>query len=129
MIPCTFASALIALLLFGLATDRHHERRFARRCPARVAGRMRVAAWAMLLLTLAAAIAGWGPVYGPIAAVGAVMLAAGAVWLALNLIPDIRRPVAASGRNRQFANPIVRAHVVQPRDDQYVVADPQRAHG
>lgn len=129
MMLCTFVSALIALLLFGLATDRHHERRFARRCPARVARRMRGAGWAMLALTMTAAIAGWGPVYGPIAATGTLMLAAGAVCLGLNLIPEVRRPAAASGRDRQFANPIVRAHVVQPGDDQHIVAGPQRAHG
>lgn len=91
MIVCTFLAALVAFGLFGLATDRHHEQRFARRCPSRTARVMRCAGWAMILVTLACAIAGWGPVYGPIAAIGAAMLAAGATCLALNLLPVRRR--------------------------------------
>ncbi len=91
MIACTLLAALVAFALFGLATDRHHEQRFARRCPARTATAMRCGGWAMILVTFVCAIAGWGPVYGPIAAVGVMMLAAGAACLSLNLLPVRRR--------------------------------------
>ncbi len=72
--------ALAALTLLALATDRHrdrlrpHHHRW-----------VRPAGWALVVAAFAAAIAGWGPVYGPIGGIGLLMLAAGVNLLVLNL--------------------------------------------
>jgi len=80
MILLALIAAVAALSLLALATDRHrdrlrpHNRRW-----------LRPAGWAMVVAALAAAIVGWGPVYGPIGGIGLLMLAAGANLLVLNL--------------------------------------------
>lgn len=77
----------LAFALFGLATDTHHQRRLGKRPDAVTALRMRGGAWAALAMAFPLAVAAQGWVFGPILWVGLLMLGAGMVFLALNLIP------------------------------------------
>ena len=78
--------ATLALALFGLSTDAHHQRRFGTRPqPQRQRG-MRMAAWAAVAICFPLAVASHGWVFGPILFAGILMLGAGLVFLALNLI-------------------------------------------
>ncbi|GGI88952.1 hypothetical protein GCM10007973_26630 [Polymorphobacter multimanifer] len=79
---------LAALALFGLADPVHHRRRFGAFGTPRRARWMRALGWVAVLVALPLAIAARGPVFGPVFWIGLLMLAAGAVWLALNLLPD-----------------------------------------
>lgn len=83
--------ALAAFLLFGLATDDHHQRRLGRRPGRALKGRMRFAAWALVVAAFPPALLAQGGVFGPILWVGALMLAGGIVFLGLNLSPVWRR--------------------------------------
>lgn len=83
--------ALLAFLLFGIVTDRHHERRFGRRPLHRVAQRCRAIAWATIALALTTAVGAWGWIFGPIAWVGLLMAGAATSFLLLNLLPQWNR--------------------------------------
>lgn len=83
----TLLIAAAAMALFGLATPAHHGRRLRGPLPPARRRAMRIAAWGLVALTFAPAIAGSGGVIGPILAAGALMAGAGAVFLALNLLP------------------------------------------
>lgn len=108
MIVCALLASLFvslgAFMLFGLATDRHHERRFARRCPKRAGSRMRIAAWSLIAVAFALGICAWGPVYGPIGTMGLVMLSAGVSFLGLNLVPVRARVSKYSGSGADCAD-------------------------
>jgi len=80
-----------AFLLFGLATDRHHERRFGRRPDPRFVRRCRAAAWTLVGVALAAAVSARGWVFGPVAWAGLAMAGAAVSFLALNLLPAPER--------------------------------------
>lgn len=82
--------ALLAFLLFGLATDQHHGRRFGRRLDRRTAQRRRMLAWIAIGMSLAAAIASRGWVFGPVMWVGLVMAGAATSFLLLNLKVGLR---------------------------------------
>ncbi|WP_343520170.1 DUF3325 family protein [Sphingomonas sp.] len=77
----------LAFALFGLATDAHHHKRLGKRPDAVTALTMRGGAWAALAAAFPFAIAAQGWVFGPILWVALLMLGAGLVFLALNLIP------------------------------------------
>ncbi len=79
MIVIALLAALGGFALLALATHRHGDRLDGGR------GWRRPAGWALLILSFAAAFAGWGPVYGAIGGIGLWMLAAGANLLAFNL--------------------------------------------
>ena len=79
--------AMLAFALFGLATPEHHRRRLGRPPAVATVGWMRRGAWAALMLSFPPAILAQGWVFGPILWVGSVMLGAGLVFLALNLLP------------------------------------------
>lgn len=113
MIACTLLAATAAFALFGLATERHHAPRLARHRVPLDAARMRVGAWAMVALAFLCGWVAWGPVYGPIAAIGMLMLGAGVSFLALNLLPpkvaarrsaQVPRVAAASEMNLSFSS-------------------------
>ena len=73
-------SALGALALLALASDRHRDRWQG------LAPRWRTGVgWALVVVTYAAGFTAWGPIYGAIGATGLLMLAAGVSVLALNL--------------------------------------------
>ena len=78
---CAFA----AFLALGLATDRHHERRFARRLRAEDARRWRMVGWTLLLAAFVAAIVARGWILGPVLWAGLAMAGAAASFLWLNL--------------------------------------------
>lgn len=86
----TLLFAVAAFLMFGLATDEHHQRRFGKRPPAATKKRMRIAAWLLLIAAFPPALMAVGGVFGPILWTGMLMLAAGIVFLALNLAPESR---------------------------------------
>jgi len=90
--------ASAAFTLFALATQDLHQRFFRTRPVRRRQRRLRLAAWAALLLALLPSFAAKGPVFGPIWWAGLVMLAAALVFLTVNFWPGhgIR-----SSRNRQ----------------------------
>jgi len=77
--------AVAAFLLFGLATDEHHQRRFGRRLDPASRRRMRVAGWLLVAAAFPPALLANGPVFGPIFWAGVLMLGAGIVFLTLNL--------------------------------------------
>lgn len=87
MIALPFLLAALAFLLFGLATDQHHGRRFRRPCPARRATAMRAAAVAALALGFLLSCAVWGAVFGPIGWSASVMSGAALAFVALNFVP------------------------------------------
>lgn len=77
--------ACASIAAFGLATDAHHQRVTGRRLTPPVRRSGRAAAWLMLALSAVAAIAARGWAFGLVWWCGVVMLAAGAVFLLLNL--------------------------------------------
>jgi hypothetical protein len=79
--------AVAAFLTFGLATDEHHQRRFGRRPAPTATRRMRIAGWLLVAAAFPPALLADGPVVGPILWAALLMLAAGIVFLALNLLP------------------------------------------
>lgn len=88
MSALTLALSALAFTLFGLSTAEHYRRRLGR-APAVVMVRcMRLGAWAALLLSFPPAILAQGWVFGPILWTGSVMLGAGLLFLALNLLPS-----------------------------------------
>ncbi len=87
MTALTLALAAFAFALFGLSTFDHHRRRLGRAPAVATVRRMRLGAWAALLLSFPPAILAQGWVFGPILWVGSVMLGAGLLFLALNLLP------------------------------------------
>jgi hypothetical protein len=82
--------AIGAFALLGLATDEHHQRRFGKRADAAAKKRMRIAAWVLIVAAFPLALAANGGVFGPILWAGMLMLAAGIVFLGLNLFPSRR---------------------------------------
>lgn len=83
--------AVLAFAMFGLSMSDHHRRWLGRTPAATTVGRMRIGAWAALALSVPPAILAQGWVFGPILWAGSVMLGAGLVFLALNLLPDGER--------------------------------------
>lgn len=79
--------AMAAFAVLGLATDEHHLRQFGTRASPLRKRRLRVIAWVALALSFPPAIFARGWVFGPVLWSGLVMLAAGAVFLFLNLAP------------------------------------------
>ncbi len=77
--------ALAAFMVFGLASDRHHEPRFGKRLPAPHTRRWRLAAWALLATALVCATAARGWVFGPVLWTGLLMAGAATSFLWLNL--------------------------------------------
>lgn len=84
-------ATIAAFALFALSTDEHHQRRLGRRPPARLRHRLRLWAWAAVALAFVSAIIARGWIYGPILWFGVLMLGAGLVFLALNLVPIARK--------------------------------------
>ena len=78
--------ALVAFGAFGLATDAHYQRLTGQRLPASSKAPTRVAASLMLTLSAAASVVARGWVFGPVWWLGFVMLAAGVVFLGMNLV-------------------------------------------
>lgn len=87
MTALPFLAAILAFLLFGLATDQHHGKRFRRPCPRGRAIALRTAAWACLAVGFALSLQAWGAVFGAIGWVATVMSGAAMVFGALNFIP------------------------------------------
>ncbi len=87
MIALAVTLSLLAFLLLGLSTDDHHRRRFGHRPAPSLVGRMRIGGWLALGAGFPCAVMAKGWVFGPILWAAIVMLAAGVVFLALNLIP------------------------------------------
>ncbi|WP_033923328.1 DUF3325 family protein [Sphingomonas sp. 37zxx] len=79
--------AVAAFALLGLSSDAHAVARLGKRPDASVRGFRRNAASALLAATFTVAMLGHGWVFGPIYWCGIIMLAAGLVFLALNLLP------------------------------------------
>lgn len=96
--------ALAAFLLFGSATDRHHELRFGHRLTRRHARWYRSTAWAAIAASLFASIGAWGAVFGPIAGVGLIMAGASASFLLLNLMPEGTARRASRSASKQPTN-------------------------
>lgn len=84
LLPALF-SAVVALALFGLSTDAHHQRRFGARPSEARRKAMRLAAWAAVALAFPLAVRSHGWIFGPVLFAALVMLAAGLVFLFLNL--------------------------------------------
>lgn len=91
------AASAAALMLFGLATERHHGERFGRHPSPMMARRWRAAAWALLAIGYAAATAAWGWTIGPVAWIGLAMAGAAASFLFLNLM-HVRTPTRATAK-------------------------------
>lgn len=83
----SFAAAILAFALFAVSTDAHALARLGARPSGAARRQRRIAAWVLLVLAFALATGGYGWVYGPIVWTGAIMAAAGAVFLLLNLLP------------------------------------------
>lgn len=79
--------ALITFAAFGLSSHAHHRRWFNGRITSAGKGVLRGAAWLTLALSFVAAVAASGWIFGPILWTGVIMLAAGVVFLFLNLAP------------------------------------------
>lgn len=88
----TLSLALIAFALLALATDDHHRHRIGHRSSAVVKRRMRIGAWTALALSFPCAILARGWIFGPVMWTAIIMLAAGAVFLGVNLIPASHAP-------------------------------------
>lgn len=85
MTALAFAASLLAFALFGLADHDQGARWLRRRLPEAMRRNVRAGAWAALALGFVAAVAARGWAFGPVLWFGLVMLAAGAVFLFLNL--------------------------------------------
>lgn len=79
--------ALASFGAFGLATDEHFQRVAGRRHSGATRIRWRAAAWLALALSAAASVVARGWEFGLVWWLGIVMLAAGAMFLFLNLRP------------------------------------------
>ncbi|WP_019516488.1 DUF3325 family protein [Sphingomonas sp. Mn802worker] len=77
--------AVTAFGALGLSTDRHYQRVTKQRLAASSIARVRIAAWLILTLSAAASIVAHGWAFGLVWWCGFVMLAAGSVFLTLNL--------------------------------------------
>lgn len=87
MIAIALLFALVSFGAFGLATNEHFQRVAGRRHSGATRIRWRAAAWLALAMSAAASIVARGWAFGPVWWLGIVMLAAGAVFLSLNLRP------------------------------------------
>lgn len=88
MIALALLAALAAFALLALSSDPQRRRWLgARATPTRARRVMRGTAWGSLALALALSVVARGWVFGPILWSGLVMLAAGMVFLFLNIIP------------------------------------------
>lgn len=84
--------ALAAFAGFGLSTDPHHHAVTGSRLSSHGRMRWRSAAWLTLALSAAACVAARGWVFGPVWWLGIAMIAAGVVFLMLNIaVPRFRR--------------------------------------
>ncbi|KAB7648811.1 DUF3325 family protein [Polymorphobacter fuscus] len=90
MIMLCLLAAFAGFALLGLADPEHYRRRIGPPLPRRIL-RLRIAGWAALAAALPLAIVAEGLVFGPIVWCGTLMLAAGCVWLGLNLLPVRQR--------------------------------------
>lgn len=84
MTGAALAFALLGFGLLGSATDAHDQHRFGVRATGARKHRMRLGAWAALVVSFLLAVAARGWVFGPVVWAGLAMLAAGAVFLFLN---------------------------------------------
>ncbi|RDE05629.1 DUF3325 domain-containing protein [Sphingomonas aracearum] len=98
MIVLAFLPALLAFALLGLASHDHYLRWFGHRPTRRTQRPLRIAASVALALSLVLAVAsrGWG--FGPVLWSGLVMLAAGCVFLFLN-VTEAHTPHGRRQRN------------------------------
>jgi len=76
--------AVVAFLLFGMASDLHHRRWLQRACSARRAAVLRTAAWACVGLDLPLSMLAEGRVFGPIVWVATLMAGAATTFCLLN---------------------------------------------
>lgn len=88
MTALAFLTAILAFTCFGLATDRHAEKRLGARLVRRHSDRLRFGGWALLALGFVVAMIAWGPVFGAIGWTATVLSGAAATFLALNLLPE-----------------------------------------
>jgi len=91
MTPLAALAAIAAFALFALSTDPHALTRLGARPSPPTRRLRRGLAWALLVLAFVFAVAGAGWVFGPVLWFGLVMFAAGATFLALNLLPPSLR--------------------------------------
>jgi len=80
-------SAITTFVLFGLATDQHHQKRLGTRLFARRKKILRCTAWLGVVVCFVLAFAAQGDVYGAIFWLGALSFGAAAAFLFLNLAP------------------------------------------
>ena len=92
MIVLSFLLATFGFLLFALATDQHHGKRFRSACPKPRAIALRTAACVCLALGFALSLRAWGPVIGPIGWVATLMAGAALVFCGVNFAPQAPRP-------------------------------------
>ncbi|HTG38022.1 DUF3325 family protein [Sphingomonas sp.] len=83
--------SVVAFALLGLSTDAHALARLGVRPDAPARRFRRIVTWALLAVAFVAAVLRHGWVFGPVYWSGIVMLAAGLVFLALNLLPPSLR--------------------------------------
>jgi Protein of unknown function (DUF3325) len=76
MIALSFLLAFAGLAAMGLSQARHHDWAFRRTMPAGLAPRLRWGGLAMVALSLAPAMLGWGAALGAIGWFGLLSLAA-----------------------------------------------------
>lgn len=81
----TLILSLLGFGCFGFVTDDHHQRLTGRRPASASKTRWRAGAWVALAFAFGSAVTAHGWAFGPVLWFGAVMLAAGIVFLALNL--------------------------------------------
>uniref|UniRef100_UPI0035C9C933 DUF3325 domain-containing protein n=1 Tax=uncultured Sphingomonas sp. TaxID=158754 RepID=UPI0035C9C933 len=91
MTAAPFILAIVAFLLFGIATDRHHGQRLRRPCPRQRARALRAAGWICLAIGFLLSLHVWGGVFGPIGWMATVMSGAVAAFCALNFVPVRKR--------------------------------------
>lgn len=80
----TFVLSLIGFGCFGFISDDHHHRLTGRRPASASKTRWRAGAWVALAFAFVAAVIARGWAFGSVLWFGAVMLAAGVAFLALN---------------------------------------------
>lgn len=71
-------------LAFGMATRRHYEAWYHVPLPAGLARKLRVFAWALLILAAVCAFLDQGPIFGPVLWSGTVMIGAALAFLMHN---------------------------------------------